>query len=398
MRAWCRIAIVAAVGLFGHAPARAQTLTAAQILQQFNAVIFGSFASSSDVEGRTVVGGALTGGATFYNNPSSSEAASTFAALSVYGSTSGSTINIDDGGGVTVAGLNSATISLNGGSSVFIGGANSGNLTVNGGTASIGINGNNSATITANGGGTISINGKGGNINGNGTGTTTVKLPKSADNNGSINNATVQYGAISLTNPLPSFASTFQTPLTNLSTQLDADKANSTVGTGSGTVTFNATPVNGTAVFDISASVLTAGNETVTLNLNGASTVIINVNSCSGSNCTVTLPTSVTFSNDTSYADNVIWNFYNATTLNFGAEFGGTVLAPDAAVTNSSPIDGDLIAASFNGTGELHNYPFLGTLAVPEPTTIALMSVGLLGLCLARRRSASRPLPATEAS
>ena len=387
MLARWQIAIVALVALLGSVPARAQTLTAAQILQQFNAVIFGNFSSSADVEGRAVVGGNVSNGATFYLNPGS-EAPSTFAALSVYGSTAGSSININNGGGVTVAGLNSATMTLNGGSSVFIGGGNSGNLTVNGGTATIGVNGNNSATITANGGGTISINGQSGNING--TSSTTVNLPNASDKTGNINNATIHYGPVRLTNPLPSFASTFQTPLINLSSQLKADVANSTVGVGSGTLTFNATPVNGTAVFNISASLLTAGNETVTVNTNGASTIIINVNSCNGSNCSVTLPTSVNFINPTSYADNVIWNFYNATTLNFGSEFGGTVIAPNAAVTNSSPIDGDLIAGSFTGSGELHNYPFLGTLAVPEPGTIALLSVGLLGLSAARRRAAAR--------
>jgi choice-of-anchor A domain-containing protein len=382
-----QIAIVAAVSLLGSVPARAQTLTAAQILQQFNAVIFGNFSSSADVEGRAVVGGNVGNGATFYINPGS-EAPSTFAALSVYGSTSGSSININNGGGVTVAGLNSATMTLNGGSSVFIGGGNSGNLTVNGGTATIGINGNNTATVTANGGGTVSINGQSGNISG--TSSTIVNLPNAGDRTGNINNATIHYGPVSLSNPLPSFTSTFQAPLTNLSNQLKADVANSTVGIGSGTLTFNATPVNGTAVFNISASMLTAGNDTVTVNTNGASTVIINVNSCVGSNCTVTLPTSVNFNNPTSYAENVIWNFYNATALNFGSEFGGTVIAPNAAVTDSNPIDGDLIAGSFTGTGELHNYPFLGTLAVPEPGTIALLSVGLLGLCAVRRRSAAR--------
>ena len=104
-----QIAIVAVVSLLASVPARAQTLTAAQILQQFNAVIFGNFSSSADVEGRAVVGGNVSHGATFYINPGS-EAPSTFAALSVYGSTSGSSININNGGGVTVVGLNSATM------------------------------------------------------------------------------------------------------------------------------------------------------------------------------------------------------------------------------------------------------------------------------------------------
>jgi choice-of-anchor A domain-containing protein len=389
--------------LLAAGSARAQVLTANQILDQFNAVIFGDFSSSADVEGRAAIGGSLTGAGTFYINPGA-EAASTFAALSVYGNSSGGgTVNINNGGGITVGGLNNATLSLNGGTSVFIGGANSGNITVSGGVANIGINANNTATITANGGGTIKINGKGGNING--AGTTNVYLPKTADNNGSINNATVHFGTVSLTNPLPSFATTLQTPLTTLSTQLNSMVANSTVSSAGGTTTFNAKPnASGQAVFDISASVLTAGNTRIVLNANAATTIIINVTApCSGGVCAVTLPTSTNFfGGSTTYAVDMLWNFYNATTLNLGSEFVGTVLAPTAAVSNGSPIDGDLIAKSFSGTGELHNYAFVGDLnplgtslgneQVPEPSTIALLSVGLIGLiAVGRRRSMPHP-------
>jgi choice-of-anchor A domain-containing protein len=374
--------------LLAAGTASAQTLTPTEILQQFNAVIFGAFSNTADVEGRTVVGGNLTGSQTFYINPGS-EAASTFAALSVYGaSIGGGSINIDDGGGVTVAGLNNATLSLNRGSSVFIGGANSGNITVNGGAGMIGVNSSNTATITANGGGTININGTSGNINGNGASTTTVDLPAPTDQTGNINNATINYGTVSLTNPLPSFTSTFQTPLTTLSTQLEGQAANSTASSASGTVTFNATPnSSGRAVFAISASVLTAGDENVVFDANGATTIIVNV-SCGGSNCSITLPSSTDFLNPTNDASELLWNFYNAGTLDFGSEFGGSVLAPDASVANSNPIDGGVIANVFSGGGELHNYPFIGnlTFATPEPASIVLFGLGLASLIAIRRR------------
>ena len=51
---WCFATALAWVN-----PAGAQSLTADQILQQFNAVIFENFSASSDVEGRAVIGGLL---------------------------------------------------------------------------------------------------------------------------------------------------------------------------------------------------------------------------------------------------------------------------------------------------------------------------------------------------
>lgn len=441
-RQW-QMPLYLAASLFAVGSARAQALTASQILQQFNAVVFGNFSSSADVEGRAVIGGDIIGSGSFYLNPGA-EAASDFAALSVSGaSNGGGQFNIDNGGGVAVAGLNNATLSLNGGNSVFVGAGNSGNISVtggvatvaiagansgtvnvngggavtingansgngvsvSGGTATIGINGNNSATVTANGGGTVSINGTSGNINGSGN--TNVFLPNSADQTGNINNATVQYGPVSVTpptNPLPNFGTTLQTPLTDLSSQLNGQAANSSISSTNGTVTFNATPnASGQAVFDIPASVLTAGNTNIVLNGGTATTIIINVAaSCVGTVCAISVPSSTNFNSLlANYALDTLWNFYNATTLTLGGQFIGTVLAPDAAVSNSTTIDGDLIASSFSGSGELHNYAFSGDLTfgslsgsaqsvIAEPSSIALLGVGLAGLLVRRRRHPRR--------
>ena len=104
------------------------------LLDQFNAIVFGSFTSSADVEGRTVVGGDLTGGATFALKPLNGT--SSYPALTVYGNvTSSNILNINQGGGATVLGNNSATLNLNGGGAVSIGGKNTGNLNSTSGNA-----------------------------------------------------------------------------------------------------------------------------------------------------------------------------------------------------------------------------------------------------------------------
>lgn len=92
--------------------ADATTLTVSQIFSQFNAVIFGNFGASSEVEGRTVVGRKLTGGTNFEIHGGLNT--STFVALSVYGSvTDTGSLNVDNGGAVAIAGSNSATFNLN---------------------------------------------------------------------------------------------------------------------------------------------------------------------------------------------------------------------------------------------------------------------------------------------
>lgn len=182
--------------------------------------------------------------------------------------------------------------------------------------------------------------------------------------------------------------STIATQLTQLSTTLS--KLSTTPGSSLRNSVFTASPVNGIAVLDITGAQLQAiGNPSFALN--GAQLLIINVDAA-----TYSTRGGQNF-NDTGYASNILWNFYDATSVSFGVEFGGTVLAPDARVTNSNAIDGTLFASSFNGNGELHFHAltdatYLDTVgAVPEASTWAMMLIGFAGLgCFAhatRRRA-----------
>ena len=176
----------------------------------------------------------------------------------------------------------------------------------------------------------------------------------------------------------PSFAmSDFTTPLNGLQTNLAGLTSNSTFSTPNpNSLIFDVTPVDNVAVFNITGTQLAAGTQSITFsNEMSASTIVINVtgnfDEGSGEN----------FNGDTFLNEHVIWNFENATSVSVKQWFGA-VLAGDATVSNSSPINGFLYAENFNGDGELHDFPFQGTLpgAVPEPSTWAMMAIGFAGL------------------
>lgn len=93
----------------------AATLTASEILGQFNAVVKTTFTSGHDVEGR-LVANEVTGGATFYNKPSGSKSA--FAAVNAITIDAFSNANIDNGGSVNYQVSNAASYNFNGGGSL----------------------------------------------------------------------------------------------------------------------------------------------------------------------------------------------------------------------------------------------------------------------------------------
>ncbi|MFC0386413.1 collagen-binding domain-containing protein [Muricoccus vinaceus] len=303
-----------AAGLLAVIPAAtAAPITAAEILSKFNAVVLGDFSSNSDVEGRLLVGGNLTGGATFNNNPRGAGGLPELGALNVHNNVAApGPFNVNNGGGVVVGGTNNGTFNLNGG-----------------GTLQTGLRNFDPAQVGA--------------------------------------------------------------TLGALSGQLTALQANSQVDAADpNNAAFNAAPdSSGRAVFTLSTTALESYRN-INFNLNGASTVIVNVSGTSFQDM-------ANFNAAIDVNQRVLWNFFEADTLSFGF-WHGAVLAIGAQVTNSTPIEGVLMAGSFSGRGELHDHRFLGSIPdlgptpVPEPASLALFggSILFLGVLARRQRGPAR--------
>ncbi|HEY3837298.1 MAG TPA: choice-of-anchor A family protein [Bryobacteraceae bacterium] len=166
-----------------------------------------------------------------------------------------------------------------------------------------------------------------------------------------------------------------------LSNQITQLTANSSVVLNGSTVTLTGTDPT-LEVFNLPIADL-GGNNAIYLNVKPTATVLINVigsGSITTSNSGFFYNGSQIIGNSATGYDRILFNFNQATGINFGGTFEGTVLAPKANVTGttSGQLDGGLIAQSFTGNTEFHDLLFTGTIPTPTPElqTWAMYAIG----------------------
>jgi choice-of-anchor A domain-containing protein len=327
-------------------PASAQTITGTDALREWNLVVLGNLESSSEVEGRTFVGGNLTGNSSNYQISTPVVSPTGQPGLTVVGDVTGGTKNLNNGSGAVVGGNVTSGFNLNG------------------------------AAQTVQVGGTIS--------------------------NTNVNQNTVQSGlgasSSSFSADLNLQKSVLASSMTDLSNGFAALATNSQLVIAGNKGTFSAQPdANGLAVFNITSAQMNSIGE-IAFNLNGADTAIVNV-----SGAAITLNDNF-LGGTQNLGEHVIWNFANAETLNLTTAWGGSILAPAANATTANYIQGSAVFGNLVQNGEMHIGTYVGTYyppstpvdpgtpsAVPEPTTWALFLLGVAGLWLVVRRRPRTP-------
>lgn len=332
MKLALRVAVLSVIAML-PLPAAAATVVGTDALKEWNLIVLGDLTSGSEVEGRTFVGGNLSGNSSNYQIRNPAPSSYDWPGLTVVGNVTGGTKNLNNGAGAIVGGNVTSGFNLNG------------------------------AVQTVTVGGTIQ--------------------------NTNVNSNTVLSGQAAV----PGFLSALtdqKTALTSsmydLSSAYAGLASNSIVSIASNRATFNAAPGgDGVAVFNLTAADFGTFGE-IQFNLNGASTAIVNV---SGANVLL----SDNFLGGTqNLGRSVIWNFADASTLNLTTAWGGSVLAPHAAGTIANYIQGSAVFASLIQNGEVHLDTYSGGFSpsisgtVPEPATWALMILGFGGVAGALRR------------
>ena len=365
-----------------------QATTALRVMGAINLLTFGDATLQSDVEGKVYVGGNLNG-----NN----------APVAIGGAKASKYLHMDKYRSLTVGG-NATNVQVNNG----IGLTNI--QAVVGGNAS-GVQINNGSTTA-----TLQV---GGNMNAQNFNPTSKKTATYGGTATNVSNKTyikqdktLKAGGVDdLKAGIATVTATYQTDMTVLSQILGALTPNATLDSSNrNNIHFNfTTAANASdfAVADITAAQLASGTfnlPTYATATNGK-TLIINV---SGTN--VTFGANET-GNGSLVQQNIIWNFMDATTVNVNTAVYGSILAPKATITGSSPINGSVVAKVFQDCGEVHlgtfngNTHFLvappsggggshesGPGAVPEPASwmTMLAGFGIIGSLIRRQRRRER--------
>lgn len=342
-------------------PALAQnpTITGIDALREWNLVVLGNLDSSSEVEGRTFVGGNLTGNSSNYGTRATTSANGQ-PGLTVVGNVNGGHKNLNNGSGAVVGGNVTSGFNLNGPSQ------------------------------------TVKVGGMIRNTN--------------VNQNSVLSNLDASDPAFGL--GLQQQKADLKSSLASLSFDMGTLAANSQMSVQGNRGIFDAQPdAQGLAVFAITAADLDKIGE-IQFNLGGADTAIVNV-----SGRTVNLNDNF-LGGTANLGENLIWNFPDAEELRLTTAWGGSVLAPLADAETRNYIQGSAVFGNLKQNGEMHIGTFKGgyvtppsggtssggdsstggapggggssggAVPVPEPGMVGLFGLGVAGLILWRRRRA----------
>jgi choice-of-anchor A domain-containing protein len=357
------------------APAPAATDAAAinaglQAMKDYNLIVLKDLQSSSQVQGKTFVGGNLSGGSSNYMTNPGAQAGGV--ALTVGGNVTGGAKNINNGGSVKVGGNLESGANMNGGGGVQVDGDVK-KVNANGASVYAGGNIDNTNAKDLFYGGTVK--------NSNGTkhaGDTSADGIQAA-----IAATTASLGADFLATS--DYFSDLAT--TNMLTySSNGQQAIFDAGTGTGVAVF--------AINDLNAALKNRSQLIFNMPV-GYDAVIINVAGTS-----VSLPSSINFNGPTGLGAKVIWNFYEATSVDLGSKsWYGSVLAPQAQMKNNNFVEGSVVVSSMIQNGEIKMGGYSGGLAInqlvggaapiPEPAvwTMMILGFGAVGSVIRRRRA-----------
>lgn len=351
----CSLSIAALAVALSAAPvlASSEMIAGTDVLRTWNLVVLGDLTSSSEVEGRTFVGGSLEGNASNYQISPTVAPGTGTPGLTVVGDVNGGHKNLNNGSGAIVGGNVNSGFNLNG----------------------------NPQTVLV--GGTISNT----NVNSN-----TVTSGLATTDPGFVQNLGQQKSLI-------------ETSMGNLSHAMGAEAANSQFTISGNRGTFDAQPnADGLAVFNISAADMDKIGE-IQFNLNGADTAIVNV-----SGAAINLNDNF-LGGTNNLGEHVVWNFPEAQNLSLTTAWGGSVLAPGADAVTSNFIQGSAVFGSLLQNGEMHVGTYIGgytpppggeppsssggsssggSTQVPEPGVVALFGLALAAVAFWRRRRTAR--------
>jgi choice-of-anchor A domain-containing protein len=349
----------------------AQSINAAlAAMQTYNLITLGDLKSNQTVEGRAFVGHDLSGGSSnYFTNPKGQSGTG----LTVVGNATDGPKNVGNGGGVKVGGNLDSGVNA------------SGRIEVDG-------NGKN-----INGGAQVYIDGDAKNVNGQNV---YIGGAKSGNVNGTITMG--DHTVAGLQTTLQAQRDGYVDSFGDLSSYLAGLTATSamTYSADGQAAIFNAGAGTGVAVFNLAnldqlfknRSRLEFANPTT------YDTVIVNV---AGTN--VSLGNTINFQAVDGLGTKVIWNFYQAETLDFGAKaFYGSVLAPNADAKIGTLLQGSAVFDTLDQKGVIKMGNYGGGLTVeppkvlasiltpvPEPSMWAMMIVGFgaIGAVIRRRRA-----------